>query len=138
MKIAEATPGTYEARVHADRTSGRRRSVASRVLLAGRVQALVAQQGASPKETRSIDDAMHGRREGETVRKHAQAIKRSRSSACGSRLASSGDDERRSRAFAHQAFTGMVARGPTARRSTVGNVVRKEHATGSTSGSEGG
>jgi len=46
-------PGTHEVRVHADRSGGRSRSDASRVLSSGRSQGLVESQGASPKEARS-------------------------------------------------------------------------------------
>lgn len=45
-------PGTHEVGVHVYRSGGRSRSDASRVLLSGRSQGLLDQQGASQKEAR--------------------------------------------------------------------------------------
>jgi hypothetical protein len=45
--------GTHEVRVHAVRLGGRSRSDASSVLSAGRLQGLVAREGASQKEART-------------------------------------------------------------------------------------
>lgn len=46
-------PGTHEVRVHADRSGGRSRSDASRVLSSAGSQGSSENQGASPKEARS-------------------------------------------------------------------------------------
>lgn len=49
----DSGPGTHEVRVHAVRLGGRRRLDASSVLSAGRLQGLVAREGASRKEARN-------------------------------------------------------------------------------------
>ena len=62
-------PGTREVRVHASRTGGRSRSDASRVLLAGRSQGLVAVRRAlAGRKLQAPPDAGHEQREGESVR----------------------------------------------------------------------
>jgi hypothetical protein len=50
---SRSEPGTHEVRVHVNRSGGRSRSDASRVLLSGRSQGLLENQGASQKEARS-------------------------------------------------------------------------------------
>ena len=66
--------GTHEVRVHVNRSGGRSRSDASRVLLSGRSQGLLDQQGASQREARK------SRLTGDTGREKAKrcAEKRSR------------------------------------------------------------
>ena len=62
-------PGTREVRVHVSRTGGRSRLDASRVLLAGRSQGLVAGQRAlAGRKLEAPPDAGHEQREGELVR----------------------------------------------------------------------
>jgi len=67
-------PGTHEVGVHVNRSGGRSRSDASRVLLSGRSQGLLDQQGASQREARK------SRLTGDTGREKAKrcAEKRSR------------------------------------------------------------
>jgi len=63
---------THEVRVHVDFSGGRSWSYASRVLATGTSQGVVVEeQGASRKEARSIADAGHEPREGESVRGRA-------------------------------------------------------------------
>jgi hypothetical protein len=62
-------PGTHEVWVHASRTGGRSRSDASRVLLVGRSQDLVAVSRAlAGRKLEALPDAGHEQRQGESVR----------------------------------------------------------------------
>ena len=53
QRKSRSEPGTHEVRVHVNRSGGRSRSDASRVLFSGRSQGLLEKQGASQKEARS-------------------------------------------------------------------------------------
>ena len=52
QRKSRSEPGTHEVRVHVNRSGGRSRSDASRVLFPGRSQGLLENQGASQKEAR--------------------------------------------------------------------------------------